>query len=879
MYLDFVLELKMTKNPGSTDAHVLDELRRGLVDPPKDSAPMMRWWWFGPHVSRTRIREQLDTMNEAGFGGVELAFVYPLQSESDTFMSDSFLQDVRYAAEEAKSLSLRFDLTLGSGWSYGGGHISNEHAARRIHWDKHEIGADERTVNLNPSWPGDELLGAYIGDGSIQEMPDEYAHLEGSSDSIHVPSGKGPRVVLVAWSRLTGQNVKRASVGAEGPVLDHYSSSATDAHIAAVCAPMLNAVSPELVYSVFCDSLEVYGANWSHVFPEEFLRRRGYEVIPELWKIAVSSDNGKTFRAEFHETLSELYEQNFVSRLRDWAERRSVLFRIQSYGEPPASVSSYRSADLPEGEGWGWREITQSRWATSAAQLYHMPVVSSEIWTWVHSPSFRATPLDLKGELHEHALIGVNHFIGHGWPYYEEQDQGIGWLFYAAGSLDDRNPWWPAIRNFTAYTRRLAWLMRQGRRISQVGIYAPYTDVYSRMGNGTPHDINLWAATKKHIGDQIPHTIRCAGYDFDLFDDDALAVMEPDRFPVVLLPRTEMIPEATREWLHKASAAGTTVIEIDPSAATLREAGDLEKSLNAAIPPSLEVAMTSGLREDVGVTQRRVSTEDVYFVANTGSSQAKLDVRLSSPRFCIEQWDLETGRVVNKYDGRGSVSLTLEAYEAVILVGTDSSAPTKSPGGEGYEARLDLTGPWTARFGSEETESEVSIPHRWEDDPKRLGYSGAATYRCVVTWEHAHSSAVLDFGAPEAEVLSGADQEGFRGKSFRAGVLPPVGVVAEVYVNGELAGVAWHAPYRIPVSSLQRGENCIEITVYNTRANQLSKDAGVLDSAESSTHNFGRRFRMQDLHHATRTVNSGLLAVPSLKTSTRVEAQRPESSA
>ena len=31
-----------------------------------------------------------------------------------------------------------------------------------------------------------------------------------------------------------------------------------------------------------------------------------------------------------------------------------VPFRIQSYGEPPATMSSYRFADLFEGEGWGW---------------------------------------------------------------------------------------------------------------------------------------------------------------------------------------------------------------------------------------------------------------------------------------------------------------------------------------------------------------------------------------------------------------------------------------------------------------------------------------------------------------------------------------------
>jgi hypothetical protein len=56
----------------------------------------------------------------------------------------------------------------------------------------------------------------------------------------------------------------------------------------------------------------------------------------------------------------------------------------------------------------------QTRWASSAARLYGRNEVSAEVWTWVHSPSFRATPLDLKGEAHEHLLNDINQLMGHG---------------------------------------------------------------------------------------------------------------------------------------------------------------------------------------------------------------------------------------------------------------------------------------------------------------------------------------------------------------------------------------------------------------------------------------------------------------------------------
>jgi hypothetical protein len=100
----------------------------------------MRWWWFGPSVTRPELERELTAMAEAGLSGVEVAYVYPLATATAQFGSDAFLADLRFAAERARDLGLRFDLTLGSGWSFGGPHISPELAARQLHWERREIG-------------------------------------------------------------------------------------------------------------------------------------------------------------------------------------------------------------------------------------------------------------------------------------------------------------------------------------------------------------------------------------------------------------------------------------------------------------------------------------------------------------------------------------------------------------------------------------------------------------------------------------------------------------------------------------------------------------------------------------------------------------------
>lgn len=852
----------------------LENLREGFTEPDVSSAPMMRWWWFGPKVSKAGITHQLDLMKEAGIGGVEIAFVYPLSESTDLFMSDSFLQSLCFAAYEAHSREMRFDITLGSGWSYGGPHITPDLAARRLHWERREIGSDEQEVAVHAAWPGDELVGAFIGDGSGQEPPTEYTPLERVAEKLSIPSANGPRVVLLAWSRLTGQNVKRAAAGAEGPVLDHYSLKATEAHIAAICDPMLNAVPADLVHSVFCDSLEVYGANWTPELPQEFKERRGYELTEHLWKLNAESQRGSRFRTDFHKTLSELYEENFVAPLREWANSRDVLFRIQSYGEPPASVSSYRYADLFEGEGWGWQDLTQSRWATSAANLYGKQIVSSEIWTWVHSPSFRATPLDLKGELHEHALIGINHFIGHGWPYHEEDDEGLGWIFYAAGALDERNPWWPAMKCFTKYAQRLAWLMRLGPRKVAVGIYAPYQDVYSLMGNGAPKDLDLWSATKKYIGPEIPSTLRSHGYDFDVIDDDALSSVDPTRFPVIVLPRVHNIPPETRDWLRKAEAAGATILRVGGSLELGEAVDDLLQPLQAHVAPPVDFSTCIEDARGLGVIHRVTDHHDIYLLANTTSRTISTPITVNTEKQHIEEWDLEEGALVRNHAKH--TTLNLEPYEATVLVASNVASSmnetTSEVDSDDYQL---IDDDWKVKFPDSEP-ATVRLPHRWEEEASLRGYSGGATYSVTFQWEHDQAAALLDFGTSAPETLEGAERAGVRGKSFRAQVVPPINVAAEVRINGRSAGLLWHPPYRLELINLVKGENSLEITVYNTAANALGEDLSVMSAVEASREFFGRRFTMQDLQHADATVISGILSVPRLYPLTVQEADTEE---
>src|SRR5437016_11196489 len=374
--------------------------------------------------------------------------------------------------------------------------------------------------------------------------------------------------VLFFISSRTGMQVKRPAVGAEGYVLNHLDRVATENYLNHVGDRLMQAFGSNPPHAVFCDSLEVYNQDWTGDFLEEFKQRRGYDLKPYL--PALVADIGpKTLeiRRDWGKTLTELLNARFLTPLHDWARRNHTLLRAQDYGVPAAALSSNAYIDLPEGEGPQWKILRASRWASSASHLYGHQITSSETWTWLHSPVFRATPLDMKAEADLHFLEGVNQLIGHGWPYTAEGVEYPGWRFYAAAVFDEKNPWWIVMPDVARYLQRSSYLLRQGSAVNDVALYLPNDDGWAHFTNGNAHLIDI---LRERVGTDVISTILDSGYGFDFFDDDVLMktgrieperlVLGSSRYRVIILPGVERIPLDTLRKLEEFVRNGGTLI-------------------------------------------------------------------------------------------------------------------------------------------------------------------------------------------------------------------------------------------------------------------------------------------------------------------------------
>ena len=130
----------------------ISALRQAFEHPPDDARMMVRWWWFGPAVVKPELEREMRAMKQGGIGGFEVQPTYPLELDHNfPYLSDEFLSDLKFTAEKAKEIGLRFQLTLGSGWPFGGPHIPITEASARLRIGRVPIPAGATSLPLPES--------------------------------------------------------------------------------------------------------------------------------------------------------------------------------------------------------------------------------------------------------------------------------------------------------------------------------------------------------------------------------------------------------------------------------------------------------------------------------------------------------------------------------------------------------------------------------------------------------------------------------------------------------------------------------------------------------------------------------------------------------
>jgi len=660
-------------------------------------------------------------MRDAGLRGVELQPVYPVAVDdtgrgihNTRYFSPEWFALLRHTVNEARRLGLQLDFTLASGWPFGGPFIPVELAARRLQmFAQDAAGPRDVTWNYGTVLPeASRVLATAVAPilpslqvdlNNVQVVPaGQMGHLKG-------PSGAWKAMTFVDCPTL--MQVSRPTIGMEGYVLDHFNREALDLFLDAVgnrTFDELKGIASPPFHSVFCDSLEVEGADWTPNLLEEFRSRRGYDLLPYL--PALWADAGPLtphIRYDYHLTLSELILNNFFRPLAEWSEKHGVTARVQAHGAMGDVMRAYGTAHIPEGEHFGegdryFVDIAHRRLASSAGHIYQKPVISAETYTWLRRPLFMVTLEMMKAATDAQFLEGINQIVNHGYAYSPPQAGQPGWTFYASTVINHNNIWWRHYPHLAAYVQRAAGMLLQGVAVNPIAVYLPLADVYAKFGAGGLH---IDEEMEKYLGTELVVGLRRAGYDFDFINDHALqtiAKVDAGRlsagtgvYSAVIVPEAQYMPPESFDRLAEFVQSGGLLIfvkqapevapgVVDQKSRTRRlraalnglwgvvvhrrdevfssgkgkvykasDVGDALAHLQEQITPDFRIVEAGDnseearklAKEDVGFVHRGTGELDFYFLSNISASRQDLRVQFAVGRRTPERWNAEAATV------------------------------------------------------------------------------------------------------------------------------------------------------------------------------------------------------------------------------------------
>ena len=511
------------------------ELFTLFCNPPVTAQPFVRWWWNGDKLAAKEILRELDIMKEAGIGGVEInPIAFPggddLGIPSLTWLSPEWIEMVKVALKGAEERGMICDIIVGSGWPFGAEFLTPDEQSQLLTLSSRKLkGSGKITVNVsdllkeaapvihsNYEGSGSELYSLCLAPVQMDtftasvDIPFEKG---GDTIDINVPDGEH---ILYALVKITGfQAVINGAPGAAGPVLNHYNQEAVEKFT----NRMSDKLFPALIglkgfRALFCDSMELEGANWCYDFPEEFQRRNGYDVSPYLpfilYKVGhmgeaigsaeitqlggTAKEEVERVRYDFFVTCMNIARDRFLKPYTQWCNRHGFQSRVQPYGREFHPLEASFEVDIPECETWLWygdgsRDVdfvsrptytNVNKFVASAVHLSGKKIVSCEEVTNTNAV-FNATLERVKITGDQSNLSGVTHSILHGFNYSPLEVPFPGWVRYGT-FFNERNTWWPFFKLWSTYKTRISAILQESRFFADIAVMHPLADMWTKHG-------------------------------------------------------------------------------------------------------------------------------------------------------------------------------------------------------------------------------------------------------------------------------------------------------------------------------------------------------------------------------------------------------------
>ena len=672
---------QLQKGKGYPKKAYESDLLQHFAAPPGGYGNVPFYWWNGDSLRKERLQEQLDILSSSAVDGFAVSYIHT-SPRIDTLenrdgyglygmtepgvphvFSDKWWEVWNWFSGEAGRRGLGAgldDYTVG--WN-GNGYYPDELDTVAVFRDYSgelvirvdSIRGGETYNALQPEnlltvvvWPGKIVLTDSVTDGRIRWR----APGKGISRIYTITTAPGYVIHPEHGNKL----------------LDVYFNRFEERMDDAGRAGMNYFFQDELAYPI-------HMLTWSDDFSEEFIRRKGYDIVPYLPALKESiGPVTPRVRMDYCEVLMDLSEERYYKPIYQWHADRGLMYGCDNLSrgkDPMAYIDYFRAMSWFTAPGNDaparGSSFLETKISSSIAHLYSRPRTWLEAF---HSMGWGSSGAWLTDQIDHHFVAGGNLVCMHG-LYYSTHG---GWWEWAPPDFHFRMPYWPHMKRWLDYTERMSFILSQGSHVCDIALVYP------------TETIQAYPGTKPDGVFDLALRLSNSGLDFDFVDFRSLRDasieerelrMADERYKVLILADMEAMHHSSLTRALAFYRAGGIVLatgrlpratsakgEKDPEVeAILRELFGLtaaevaagkpaKKQVNAAggvgwyIPeaPERQVAglITPDFRPgpDGGkVLHRRVGNKDIYMVK---------DVEKGSECFFratgrVELWDAHSG--------------------------------------------------------------------------------------------------------------------------------------------------------------------------------------------------------------------------------------------
>ena len=563
MILAVLSILGSCNEPGGSRTMSFKKVEKSFVEPGKEFRPAPLWTW-NARVNHEDIYLGLKFFKEQGFGG---AFIHPRPGLETEYLSDEWFELYRYSVETAKSMGL--DIWIYDENSYpsgfAGGHVQREMPES---WD--------HPVRLRPhcfeTLPEDLSPYAYF----LKQDGEDFVDISSDPEAF-----KGKPGVYYLYIPETAETVEGRSAWHGGyPYVDLLYPGVTEKFLEITMSgyekEFGKSLAP-LLHGMFTD--EPRCPFWTPAMFEEFKKDWGYDLLPNLPKLAVEVGDWKKVRRDYAQTRLRLFEEHWSIPYSGYCEDHGLTWTGHYWehewprtGMGPDNMAMYRYHQMPAIDMLfnGFNEYSTDAQFGNVRSVKEVRSVANQCGrTRVLSETYGGAGWDLTFEDMkrladwEYAL-GINFMNQH---YSNVTIEGARKMDYP-DYFTRYSPWGKDYRILNDHVSRLSLVLSQGEQRNDILVIEPTNTVWQ-------YDSEWYNHPKvRQIGNDFQSFVtglEKAQYEYDLGSEDIIKDLGEVRdmkfavgqrvYSVVVVPeQVEVLYPRTEELLALFESQGGKVV-------------------------------------------------------------------------------------------------------------------------------------------------------------------------------------------------------------------------------------------------------------------------------------------------------------------------------